>query len=58
MLLSEMSVQEVVMDCASNLLHFSVDHRSEYDPDVVFDKNTIFSAFCSTADKKECLKIK
>ncbi len=35
MLLSEMSVQEVVMDCASNLLHFSIDHRSEYDPDVI-----------------------
>ncbi len=42
----------------------------EYDPDVVFDKNVIFSAFCSkcfffnetylhsSVDKKQCLKLK
>ncbi len=54
MLLSEMSIQEVVKDCASfggadgsDLLHFCFDHRTEYDPDVVIDENAIFSAFCS-----------
>ncbi len=53
MLQSEMSIQEVVKDCAgfgstdgSHLLHLCFD-LTEYDPDVVFYKNAIFSAFCS-----------
>ncbi len=51
---SEMSIQEVVKDCASfgsadgsDLLHLCFDHCTEYDPDVVFDKNAFFLAFCS-----------
>ncbi len=53
MLRSEMSIQEVVKDCASfgsadgsHLLHLCFNNISKYDPDVVFDKNAIFSAFC------------
>ncbi len=76
MLPSEMLIQEVVKDCASfgcangsHLLHLCFDHRTEYDADVVFDKNVIFSAFCSKCCffvklsyiqaliKKECLKL-
>ncbi len=30
-----------------HLLHLCFDYCTEYDPDVVFDKNEIFSAFCS-----------
>ncbi len=30
----------------SHLLHLCFDNITEYDPDVVFDKNAIFSAFC------------
>ncbi len=48
MLLSEMSIQKVVKACArlgsadgSHLLHLCFDHRTEYDPDVVFDKKSI-----------------
>ncbi len=54
MLQSEMLIQEVLKDCASfggadgsRQLHLCFDHRTEYDPDVVFDKSAIFSAFCS-----------
>ncbi len=54
MLPSEMCIQEVVKDCASfrgddgsHLLHLCFDNSTEYDPGVVFDKNEIFSAFCS-----------
>ncbi len=43
MLLSEMSIQEVVKDCAnfgnadeSHLMHVCFDHCTEYDSDVVF----------------------
>ncbi len=53
MLQSEMSIQKVVKACASfgstdgsHLLHICFDNIPEYDPDVVFDKNVIFSAFC------------
>ncbi len=54
MLQSEMLIQKVVKACASfrgadgrHLLHLCCDNITEYDPDVVFDKNAIFSAFCS-----------
>ncbi len=30
----------------SHLLHLCFDNITEYDPDVVLDKNAIFSAFC------------
>ncbi len=30
-----------------DLLHICFDHCTEYDSDLVFDKNAIFSAFCS-----------
>ncbi len=50
MLLSEMSIQEVVMDCASfgdadgsNLLHLCFDHHTEHDRDVLFDNNDFLS---------------
>ncbi len=53
MLQSEMSIQKVVKACArfgstdgSHLLHLCFD-ITEYDPDVLFNKNAIFSAFCS-----------
>ncbi len=53
MLQSEMWIQEEVKACASfgsadgnHLLHLCFDNITEYDPDVVFDKNAIFSAFC------------
>ncbi len=43
MLQSEMSIQEVVKECASfgnadgsHLLHLCFDNRTEYDPDVLF----------------------
>ncbi len=52
MLQSEMSIQEVVKACASfrsadgsNLLHLCFDNSTEYDPDVVFDKNVISQLF-------------
>ncbi len=50
MLQSEMWIQKVVKDCASfgsTDDHLCFDNITEYDPDVVFDKNAIFSAFCS-----------
>ncbi len=54
MLPSEMSIQEVVKDCVSfggadeiNLLHLCFDLCTECDPNVVFDKNAIFTALCS-----------
>ncbi len=31
----------------SHLQHLCFDNITEYDPDVVFDKNVIFTAFCS-----------
>ncbi len=53
MLPNEMLIQVVLKDCArcwgaerSDLLHLCFDNFTEYDPDVVFDKNMIFSAFC------------
>ncbi len=49
-----MSIQKVVKACASfgsahgnHLLHLCFDNITEYDQDVVFDKNAIFSVFCS-----------
>ncbi len=46
MLQSEMSIQKVVKACeAVNLLHLCFENITEYDPDVVFNKNVIFSAF-------------
>ncbi len=56
MLQSEMSIQKAVKASASfgstdgsHQLHLCFDNirPTEYDPDVVFDKNSIFSAFCS-----------
>ncbi len=48
MLQSEMSIQKVVKDLCklwdtdgSHLLHLCFDNITEYDPDVVFDKNEI-----------------
>ncbi len=48
MLQSEMSIQEVVKACASfrgadgrHLLHLCFDNGTEYDTDVIFDKNAI-----------------
>ncbi len=52
-----------------HLLRLCFDNITEYDPDVVFDKNAIFSAFCSKCCflmkptyiqvliKKQCLKL-
>ena len=76
MLQSKMLIQEVVYGCASfggvdgsDLLDLCFDNRTEYYPDVVFDKNVIFSPFCSKLyifmkptyiqdiDKKECFKL-
>ena len=70
-------IQEVVYVCASfggvdgsDLLDLCFDNRTEYYPDVVFDKNLIFSPFCSKLyifmkptyiqvliKKKECFKL-
>uniref|UniRef100_A0A8C1ZKX6 Agenet-like domain-containing protein n=1 Tax=Cyprinus carpio TaxID=7962 RepID=A0A8C1ZKX6_CYPCA len=51
---SKMMIQEVVYVCASfegvdgsDLLDLCFDNHTEYYPDVVFDRNVIFSAFCS-----------
>ncbi len=48
MLQSEMSIQKLVKDLCklwdtdgSHLLHLCFDNITEYDPDVVFDKNEI-----------------
>ncbi len=47
-----MLIQKVVKACASfgsayrsHLLHLCFDNITEYDPDVVFDKNAIFLSF-------------
>ncbi len=52
MLPSEKSIQEVVKDCVSfgsadksHLLHLCFENITEYGPDVLLDKNAIFSAF-------------
>ncbi len=52
MLMSEMSIQEVVKDCVSfgradecDLLHLCFDLCIECDPDVVFDKKCDFLSF-------------
>ncbi len=50
MLPSERLIRDVVKDCASfggGGLCLCFDHCNEHDPDVVFDKNAIFSALCS-----------
>ncbi len=51
MLPSEIVGQKVLKACeatdGSHLLHLYFDNITEYDPDVVFDKNGIVSAFCS-----------
>ncbi len=71
-----MTIQGVVKDCASfgsadgsHLLHLCFDFHTEYDPDVLFDKNVIYFSFLlkmllfyetilhSIVDKKECLKL-
>ncbi len=41
MLASEMWIQKELMEAI-----YCFDNITEYDPDVVFDKNAIFSAFC------------
>ncbi len=52
MLPSEKSIQEVVKDCVSfgsadesHLLHLCFENITEYGPDVLLDKNAIFSDF-------------
>ncbi len=72
MLPSEKSIQEVVKDCVSfgsadksHLLHLCFENITEYGPDVLLDKNAIFSAFSFLMKpayiqvlikKKQCLK--
>ncbi len=50
MLVSEMKCernwQSTVKLHSRYLLQLCFDHRTEYDPDVVFNKNVIFSALC------------
>ncbi len=44
-----------------NLLHIFFDHCTEYDADVVFDKNAFFfmkPTYIQVLIKKECLKLK
>ncbi len=52
MLQRQMSIHEVAKDCArfggadgNKLLHLCFDHRTDYDPDVVFDKKYYFLRF-------------
>ncbi len=40
-----MTVQHFGGVDGSDGLHLCFDHRTEYDPDVVFDKNTIFLSY-------------
>ncbi len=53
MLQSEMWIQKVLKACEAlrywwkHLLRLCFDNITEYDSDVVFDKNAIFLAFCS-----------
>ncbi len=41
-----MTMQALDVD-GSDVLNFNFYHYTEYDPDVVFYENTIFSAFCA-----------
>ncbi len=44
----------------SHLLHRCFDKSTEYDTDVIFDKNTIFSVFCSKCSffmKPNCIQV-